>query len=352
MQSESIPLSFLSIISLLSFFIFLIISKYSKNIANGQLLDKDFNKPQAFHNQLIARTGGLASIIVLNIFFIFYYIIFQSFLFDYFFLSMALFSLGFLEDIEFKISPKFRLLFMIISLIIFINLFSLSINSVDLVFLSSWMHNNLFSIFFLVLCFLFIINGSNLIDGFNGLLSIHLIIINLILLFLNLNNDYQNIIWIFISQIIILFSFLVFNFPKAQIFMGDSGSYLFGSITALSIIKTNNNNPEISSFFFCILLFYLFFEVFFSFFRKISQKKSPLLPDENHLHMLVYRGLKQKGWKNANPVTGFVINFFYLALIIPALFNILNPLFCKFWFFFLIFIYSLVFYYLFGSKKI
>ena len=113
---------------------------------------------------------------------------------------------------------------------------------------------------------LFIINGSNLIDGFNGLLSIHLIIINLILLFLNLNNDYQNIIWILISQIIILFSFLVFNFPKAQIFMGDSGSYLFGSITALSIIKTNNNNPDISSLFFCILLFYLFFEVFFSFF--------------------------------------------------------------------------------------
>ena len=57
-------------------------------------------------------------------------------------------------------------------------------------------------------------------------------------------------------------------------FLGDSGSYLFGSLVALNIIITNNLNPYISSFFFCILLFYLFFEVFFSFVRKIYQKKT------------------------------------------------------------------------------
>ena len=48
----------------------------------------------------------------------------------------------------------------------------------------------------------------------------------------------------------------------------------FGTFTALNVIETNNLNPNISSFFYCILLFYLFFEVFFSFFRKLMQKKS------------------------------------------------------------------------------
>ena len=53
----------------------------------------------------------------------------------------------------------------------------------------------------------------------------------------------------------------------------------FGTFTALNVIETNNLNANISSFFFTILLFYLFFEVFFSFFRKLAQKKSPIKPD-------------------------------------------------------------------------
>ena len=78
------------------------------------------------------------------------------------------------------------------------------------------------------------------------------------------------------SQIVILLTFLLFNFPKATMFLGDSGSYLFGALVAYNIIETNNLNPQVSSFFFCVLLFYLFFEVFFSFFRKLYLGKSPL----------------------------------------------------------------------------
>jgi len=45
MGTESIEASFLSIFALISFFIFLIISKFSYKIGEGVLLDKDFNKP-------------------------------------------------------------------------------------------------------------------------------------------------------------------------------------------------------------------------------------------------------------------------------------------------------------------
>ena len=103
-------------------------------------------------------------------------------------------------------------------------------------------------------------------------------------MFLNFESANNDLAWIIIAQIVILFSFLVFNFPKAQMFLGDSGSYLFGSLSALNIILTNNLNPGISSFFFGILLFYLFFEVFFSFFRKLYLRISPLKPDTKHLH--------------------------------------------------------------------
>ena len=45
MQSESIELGFLSIFSLLTFFIFLIVSKFSNKIFSGVLIDNDFEKP-------------------------------------------------------------------------------------------------------------------------------------------------------------------------------------------------------------------------------------------------------------------------------------------------------------------
>ena len=61
-----------------------------------------------------------------------------------------------------------------------------------------------------------------------------------------------------------------------------------GSLISLNVVITNNLTPEISSFFFCTLLFYLFFEVFFSFFRKLYEGKSPIYPDDKHLHMLSF----------------------------------------------------------------
>ena len=108
---------------------------------------------------------------------------------------------------------------------------------------------------------MFIINGANLIDGFNGLLTINLIIINSVLLFLNLENNQLEFFFL-TGQIVILVTFLLFNFPKAKMFLGDSGSYLFGSLVALNVIITNNLNPLISSFFFVFFYFIYFLKCF------------------------------------------------------------------------------------------
>ena len=352
MPTELVSLSLLSIVSLLSFFIFLLISKFSNKIGNGILLDRDFEKPQAFHKELVPRSGGLAGMVSLTIFFILYYFLFEEFLFNYFILSIAIFFLGFLEDIKFKISPNYRLILMILILIFFISFFSVDIRGVDVPFLSTWMKNSAFSIAFTLLCFLFIINGANLVDGFNGLLTIHLLIVNSILMFLNFNNGNHNLAWIITAQIIILFSFLVFNFPKAKMFMGDSGSYLFGSLVAFNIIKTNNLNPEISSFFFCILLFYLFFEVFFSFFRKLYLRKSPLKPDKNHLHMILYNFLeKSQKFKDCNYLSSIIINLVYCCLILPAIFFTDSGFICRYLFFCLLVIYMVFYYLLYSFEK-
>ena len=147
-----------------------------------------------------------------------------------------------------------------------------------------------------------------------------------------------------ISQIIILLSFLLFNFPKAKIFLGDSGAYIFGALTGLNTIITNNLNPKISSFFFCTLLFYLFFEVFFSFFRKLTQNKSPIYPDDKHLHMLSFYKISNiYGKDKGNYLNSIIINLLYLALIIPGLYLLNDPQLSRYWFFILLLIYLIIY---------
>ena len=215
-----------------------------------------------------------------------------------------------------------------------------------------FLSNNIFSSIFVLLCFLFVINGANLIDGFNGLLALNLIIINAILAYINLVDGINDFSIFIIGQIIILFSFLLFNFPIAKIFLGDSGSYLMGSLVALNVIITNNLNPEYSSFFFCILLFYLFFEVFFSFFRKIIQKKSPLHPDNKHLHMLVFEKISLIfGKKKGNYINSLIINLGYLSFVLPALIFAKDPIISRYWFFSLIIIYLVIYYRLYRLTK-
>ena len=344
MESNLLEISILSLFSFFSFFSFLLFVKFSKKIGNGILLDNDFQKPQAFHSVSTSRSGGLISILLLIFFLIIYNLLYSEILLDYLFISLGIFSIGFLDDIKINFQPYIRLIFMIAILIFCINLFNLQLESVDLNILESWLKNKYFLNIFILLCFLFIINGANLIDGFNGLLAINIIIINSVLLFINLENEYFQFSIFLMAQIIILICFLLFNFPHAKIFFGDGGSYLFGALVALNIINTNNLNPQISSFFFCILLFYLFFEVFFSFFRKIVQKKSPIHPDSNHLHMLIYKKISLIfGRDKGNYINSIVINSGYFILVLPAIYFAKDPVISKYWFFSLIAIYLLIY---------
>tara|TARA_B100000029_G_scaffold51682_1_gene46966 strand:- start:188 stop:1261 length:1074 start_codon:yes stop_codon:yes gene_type:complete len=306
------------------------------------LKDDHFNKPQAFHENPTYRAGGLIIFLSLCIVFFYLFISDKYFVFEYLSFCSLFFILGFIDDLKVNIKPKFRLFIMIIFLLTLIIFHEFKIERISLDYLDHLMKIDIFALFFICLCFLFIINGSNLIDGFNGLLSIHSLIILSSLSFINFIYGNYSLAYLLFNVCIIVLIFIKFNFPKAQMFLGDSGAYLMGTLIAVSAIITNNLIPSISSFFFCILLFYLFFEVFFSFFRKIFvERKNPLLPDRKHLHMLLYNFLLKKNNKklNSNYKVSIYINLIYLSLIIPGFIFMHNGLFCRYYFFLLLIIY-------------
>ena len=117
MSNSSLELSFLSVVTLTTFFIFLMSSKFLSNLKNEVLIDNDFIKPQAFHLSNTPRLGGLCSFLSFTIFLIFNYFLFNDFYLNYFLLGTGIFIIGFLDDLKVNFSPNKRLIMMIIWLI-------------------------------------------------------------------------------------------------------------------------------------------------------------------------------------------------------------------------------------------
>ena len=323
----------------------LFLNKYKPKL----LIDDQFTKPQAFHEFQTPIAGGICIFFSFLIIYFDFLLFKNIYLFEYFSFCTLFFLLGFLDDVKVNINPKARLGLMILFLILLIKYNSFYIDKTGVETLNNWLESSqFFSLIFICLCFLFIINGANLIDGCNGLLGFHSLIILVNLFLVNHLNENNNLANLLFFKIIILLIFLKFNFPKAKIFLGDSGSYFLGAFIAISTIETSIANPMISPFYFCILMFYLFFEVFFSFFRKlIREKKSPILPDKKHLHMLLYGLLLKKNNNKlkSNYYVSLIINSIYLMLIVPAILMMKNGIFCKYYsiVFFIIYLFSYIY---------
>ena len=78
--------------------------------------------------------------------------------------------------------------------------------------------------------------------------------------------------------------------------------------------------------------------------KAISEKKSPIYPDDKHLHMLsFYKISNSYGKIKSNYLNSIVINLFYLILIIPGLYLLNDPQLSRYWFFALLLIYLVIY---------
>jgi len=321
---------------------FLLIKNY-KVLNLSIFLDSDFKKPQAFHEDKILRVGGISFYIIFSI--IIFFISSQIF-YDLFFLASACFFVGLIDDIKFSNSPKLRLILLFFLINFLIIIFNIETPQFQIFYIDIILSESKWLKFFLLsICFLIIINGSNFIDGYNGLLlgqfSIILIILNFINYYFN-----SELFFLGVSFLSINLSLLFFNFPKARLFLGDSGSYLIGGTLSYLLIKTSASTKLfIPPFFFGCLIYYIAFEVIFSFFRKIIiEKKNPFYPDSNHLHMLLFKYFKKKNILiKANYKTGLSVNLIYLISLFPLIFFYQNLFFLKIYFFLLLLFYLILY---------
>ena len=237
-------------------------------------------------NKKIPLTGGFFIIIV------FLLVLFEEN--NFFLISIILiFSLGLFSDLNKIISPNKRLLLQLIIILFLIIFTNLEINSTRVIILDNFLENNIFNVFFVSFCVLVLINGTNFIDGLNGLSLGYYFIVTIALL--NNNLYYSNLLQgnelLYLSCY--LFIFLILN-QSNLFFIGDSGSYSLGLIFSFLLINIYAVNSNISPFYIILLVWYPCFELLFSILRKFNINFSPAKPDIRHLHQLIYNLIKNK----------------------------------------------------------
>ena len=254
--------------------------------------DTDLLGVQKFHGNPVPRIGGLAIFIGLIISLEVRWLEdIQVATFASYLLLAALpcFFMGLLEDLTKKIGAKERLLATMLSAAIAGILLNSWLTNVQ-IFKIDWIFALPFvSIPFTLFCVAGVAHSFNLIDGYNGLSSAVAIIILVALAYVAFQvRDIPIMICTF-AGIGALLGFLLWNYPRGLIFLGDGGAYLIGFwISILSILLTVRN-PIVSPWFACLINMYPIFETVFSIWRKKYIKKiSPSMPDGVHLHMLIY----------------------------------------------------------------
>ena len=269
------------------FFVYLLLVIFLSLIfkKKGIFLNYSGDIHQSFSNKKnIPLAGGLFVLIPI-VFFL------NDLLINCFIISIYL--IGFFSDRKILVSPKKRFLIQCILILLFVVIFDITINSSRIELFDVILSNKIFAIPFSAFCLLILINGSNFIDGLNGLLISCTIIILLMLVKLNLIDNSiisDHSINLILLILLLLLLLNIFN----VLMLGDSGAYLLGFFMGFIIISSHVKNPNISPYFFISLIWYPCFENLFSILRKINKEFSPLKPDSKHLHQLVFFFLSKR----------------------------------------------------------
>ena len=227
------------------------------------------------------------------------------------------FFIGLIGDLNLFKTATLRLMIQILLIIFFVLSLDISIIDLRFRFLNEILDNFYLNIFFVSFCFLVLINGSNFIDGCNGLAIGYYLIIYYFLFYLIKNQIVISEINLFLSLIFCLLILLIFNLLN-KLFLGDNGIYILSIITGYLLIEIANLNSYISPYYIMNLLWYPAFEILFSMLRKIRSNFSPMEPDTNHLHQLLFFFYKCKSSFSQtinNSLVGITINLYNLILI-------------------------------------
>lgn len=278
----------------------------------------------------IPRIGGIAVVLSFLISLLLTRLIYAGLFKDtgenirYSFLIIAIFIIfimGIYDDIKGADAVKKILFQVVVAIIIFIGGFKIAEISIPFIGGKS-LGFNIFSFLITILWVVGITNAVNIIDGINGLavgISFFAALSLGVLALLSSQYQMAAFIAVLLGSII---GFYPHNFPRAKIYLGDSGSLTIGFILAALSMTTTHRKISLAAALTIplIILFLPILETFVTIIRRISKKQNIFQADRDHLH---YRFLK-KGFSETK-TTLILILISAVFSLSGILFNFIRP---------------------------
>lgn len=255
--------------------------------------DHDLDGIQKFHAIAVPRIGGIgvfAGVLIALLVTLVVHPEVNEFGLVVLLCGSVAFIAGLIEDFTKKVGVKERLLATAISGLCGGFLLGGWLTRLDIPGLDYLIAIPVISIFVTCIAISGVANAYNIIDGYNGLAGVVSIIVLLGLAYVARQVGDIHIEAIALAMVGAIAGFLVWNFPRGLIFLGDGGAYLIGFMIAELSVLLVARNSAVSPWFPLLLSFYPIFETIFSMYRKkIKRGMSPGIPDGLHLHMLIYK---------------------------------------------------------------
>ena len=218
--------------------------------------------------------------------------------------SLPAFLGGITEDVTKMVSVAVRLMLTMLAAAIGAWLLGAVIPRLDIPGFDVLLGWTPFAIAFTIFAVGGVANAINIIDGYNGLAAGHAVIVLSALAYVSAQTGDGLLFTSTLAMGGALLGFLIWNYPKGKIFLGDGGAYLLGFWLAELSVLLVARHPDVSPWFPMLLLIYPIFETLFSIYRrKVIHGVSPGQPDRLHMHQVIYMRLTRAGADTSDPAS-------------------------------------------------
>lgn len=287
-------MAYLTISFFTSLLITLLVIRTAKT-HGGLSADHELSGPQKFHSRPVPRIGGVG---------VFVAVVAGALacqMLDnpearlmWLLIACALPALvsGLAEDLTKNVSPRRRLFFTCVSACLGIWLLEAVVRRTAILGVDYLITFTPFAIILTAFVVAGVANAVNIIDGFNGLASMCVIMMLLAVAYVAFQVSDSFVLTASLIVAGAVIGFFAWNYPAGLIFLGDGGAYFLGFVLAELSVMLLHRNPTVSPMFALLMCAYPIFETIFSIYRKkFLRGISPGVPDGVHLHMLVYKRL-------------------------------------------------------------
>lgn len=255
--------------------------------------DVDLSGPQKFHSNPVPRVGGVSIVLGLAGALVYQWwsgadrrglgILLLC-------CAMPVFISGLAEDVTKNVSPRRRLFFAAVSAGLAVWALDAVIDHTDIVGLDWLVSFTIPAALVTIFVVVGVANSVNIIDGFNGLASMCVVMMLGAIAYVAFQAHDPLIAMCALAGLGAVMGFFIWNFPAGLIFLGDGGAYFLGFFVAELSILLLHRNPNVSPLFPLLMCIYPVFETVFSMYRrKFVRGRAVGMPDGVHLHSLIYR---------------------------------------------------------------